>query len=111
MSDNASELDLARLIAVPVGRIQRVLTAIYLRNYRDWLATYSDIEDATGYPLKDVKWFVGELVKIGVVVRSYGMDDEGRLAGSGWWIPHKYHKLLDQLVDMVEKTDEGLPEA
>jgi len=97
-----SAVNLIELSSMEVTPLQKVVVAIFNRNESDFIAVYDDIEEYTELPRKDIKKLVSSLKEIGVVKRGYGINDDGLLAGSGFYIPLEYRSLISEVKNIVE---------
>ena len=86
-----------RLPAKEPNDLQKVFVSIGQRIFwHEWLATYRVIEQDTGLSRKRAQQCVKELRDGGVVLHGYGVDDDGMLAGSGFYIDDQHKQVFEE---------------
>lgn len=86
-----------QLTAVRPNDLQRVFVCIGRQIFWcEYLATYDVICGNTGLPRKEAMGYVKQLKELGVVVRGFGVDDDGMMAGSGFYVPDEHKPLFEQ---------------
>jgi radical SAM superfamily enzyme YgiQ (UPF0313 family) len=83
--------------------LKQVITAIYHRHCGDYLTTYADIESDTELELKEIKKLVKTLKTLGYVKVGNGVDDDGLLAGRGFYIVREKEAEVDLLDAWMEE--------
>lgn len=86
-----------KLTAKEPNDLQKVFVSVGQRIFwHEWLATYNTIEEDTGLSRKQARACIKELRDGGAVLHDYGVDDEGMMAGSGFYVPDDLRSVFDE---------------